>query len=96
MSPLFLLLLFFSAVLLASVVNFTPKDIPEMLGLRYIKDISELDSLGLSRDKVLTDEQLPQPYRVISPGDLVTAEYFVDRMNVYVNEDGIVVKVEMG
>ena len=94
MNILFLLLAL-CAVTLASIAEFTPKDIPKMIGLRYLRDIKELDGLGLSRDKVLTDEQLPQSHRVIFPGDFVTEDYFADRMNVFVDKDGVVVKVEM-
>lgn len=37
---------------------------------------------------------LPDPYRVIAPGTMVTKDFRPERLNVYVREDGIVSHVQ--
>jgi hypothetical protein len=45
---------------------------------------------------VLDPLVVPQPYRVIRPGDAVTREFIANRMNFYVGADGRLADVTCG
>jgi len=42
------------------------------------------------------EPSLPQPYRIIEPGDAVTKDYRPDRLNIYLDDDGHVSRVYCG
>lgn len=70
------------------------------------KDPSEdLTLITCGADKVLdlvgmplTEEggRLPEGYRPIAPADVVTQDYDTKRMNVFVDEKGVITKIDCG
>ncbi|KAJ3039159.1 hypothetical protein HDV00_012565 [Rhizophlyctis rosea] len=60
------------------------------------KEVINLVESGVEDDKIFTKDDLPQPSRVLYPGDMMTAEYVEDRLNVHVNDDGVVQQVTLG
>lgn len=42
------------------------------------------------------EPSLPQPYRIIHPGQAVTMDYNPNRLNIQINEDGRVEEIECG
>ena len=42
------------------------------------------------------EPSLPAPYRIISPGDAVTKDLRLNRLNIYLDENGVVSAVSCG
>ena len=80
----------------AAKMKFDESNFGQMVGLRYIDTESEATASSLPRERIITREQLPLVHRVIPPGSMVTMDYRKERMNVHLDENDIVKKVQYG
>lgn len=71
------------------VKSLTTDEMNSLIGLKFVDNNSDGDHL-ISRDR------LPENSRVIPKGYLVTMDYQEDRLNLHLNEEGIVTKVKKG
>jgi hypothetical protein len=51
--------------------------------------------IGMDREDI-PENQLPEPYRIVGPDDLVTQDFRAERLNVHVDREGKVFRVTCG
>jgi hypothetical protein len=59
-----------------------------LIGKRVVKKASDEDG-----DDVVVESTLPNPYRVLKPRSRQTRDYRPERLNLHVNDDGVIEKV---
>ncbi|VUC26212.1 unnamed protein product [Clonostachys rosea] len=47
-------------------------------------------------ETTFSKKELPEKHRIVKPGQMMTRDFRVDRLNVHVNDDNIVTKVNFG
>jgi hypothetical protein len=59
---------------------------------------SHLSQTGTDKRPLQTfsKKELPEKHRIVKPGQMMTRDFRVDRLNVHVNDDNIVTKVNFG
>jgi hypothetical protein len=63
-----------------------------IVGARFIRKGMSVDTDG----PVLFERDLPEPYRVLSPGDATTMDFVGRRLNVHLDAQGRVMRVRCG
>lgn len=96
MCTLLTVLLVIAITIQAQMLRFDESNFGQMIGLLYIDAENDAAASSTPRNRILTQEQLPLVHRVIPPGSVVTMDYRKERMNVYLDGNGIVKKVKYG
>ena len=71
----------------------SPEQMESLIGLKFIDSPAAPSS---PTEGLLTRSQLPKNSRVIPKGYVVTMDYQEDRLNLHLDEKGIVSKVKKG
>jgi Peptidase inhibitor I78 family len=66
------------------------------LSLIVGKKYSPVLAQGMSSSEFVTNKDIPQPFRILKPGDIQTMDMDPKRVNVILNENDIVQSVYMG
>ena len=67
---------------------------PAPVDLAFCKGEAFADSAGQPVSTIQTD--LPQRSRVLGPDDIATQDYRIDRLNVYVDSEGVIQRLTCG
>ncbi|MFD3514454.1 I78 family peptidase inhibitor [Streptomyces sp. NPDC058657] len=63
---------------------------------RTLVRAGEWPSFAVPADRLVHERDLPEPYRIVTPGSFVTQDYRPDRVNVFVDDQGTITHVTLG
>jgi hypothetical protein len=55
-----------------------------------------LPPAAVPADRLVHERDIPKPYRIIAPGSFVTQDYHPDRLNLYVDDNGTITRINFG
>ncbi|MFI5803290.1 I78 family peptidase inhibitor [Streptomyces sp. NPDC051561] len=70
-------------------------DYAQWVGKTLVRN-GEKPPTGTPADRLVHERDIPKPYRVITPGSFVTQEYNPDRLNIYLDDAGVITRVNFG
>ncbi|CAM5315978.1 hypothetical protein GCM10010329_73880 [Streptomyces spiroverticillatus] len=70
-------------------------DYDQWIGKTLVRD-GESDPVGVPAERLVHERDIPEPYRIVRPGSILTQEYMPDRINVHVDDANRITRVTFG